>query len=165
MCHPYFRDLCCVTEDGPEGETGKGDSMKALTICQPYAELIACGEKRIENRRWGTSYRGPLAIHAGKSQDWLETYDPLPADMDFGAVVAIAQLAACTHISSVERWLAVADHEDRYGWIRYHVHAEGPWLWILEDVRRLGSPIEISGKQGLWDWRPPLALAFASSAK
>jgi hypothetical protein len=44
---------------------------KALTICQPYAELIARGEKVIENRTWPTSYRGPLLIHAGKSREWL----------------------------------------------------------------------------------------------
>ena len=45
--------------------------MKALTICQPYAEMIANHEKPIENRTWPTSYRGPLAIHAGKSRAWL----------------------------------------------------------------------------------------------
>lgn len=38
--------------------------MKALTVHQPYASLIAIGAKRIETRSWSTSYRGPLAIHA-----------------------------------------------------------------------------------------------------
>ena len=46
--------------------------MKALTIHQPYAELIRRGEKVIENRTWPTSYRGPLAIHAGGSVKFLE---------------------------------------------------------------------------------------------
>ena len=45
--------------------------MKALTICQPYPHLIMLGEKPVENRTWATSYRGPLAIHAGKSRQWL----------------------------------------------------------------------------------------------
>jgi len=40
--------------------------MKALTIRQPWASLIAAGVKTIETRSWSTSYRGPLAIHAGK---------------------------------------------------------------------------------------------------
>lgn len=53
--------------------------MKALTICQPYAALICLPStdwrhKRVENRKWFTSYRGPLLIHAGKSRDWLEVY-------------------------------------------------------------------------------------------
>lgn len=49
--------------------------MKALTISQPYASLIARGEKFVENRRWPTPYRGPLAIHAGKG--------PIAPDPDF----------------------------------------------------------------------------------
>lgn len=38
--------------------------MKALTIWQPWASLIACGAKRYETRSWPTKYRGPIAIHA-----------------------------------------------------------------------------------------------------
>ncbi|SDD63224.1 ASCH domain-containing protein [Sporomusa acidovorans] len=40
--------------------------MKAITILQPWASLIACGAKKIETRSWPTKYRGPIAIHAGK---------------------------------------------------------------------------------------------------
>lgn len=47
--------------------------MKALTVCQPYASLIARGKKRVENRTWSTSYRGHLYIHAGKSRKWLSS--------------------------------------------------------------------------------------------
>jgi len=39
--------------------------MKALTIHQPYASLLACGAKKYETRSWATNYRGPIAIHAG----------------------------------------------------------------------------------------------------
>lgn len=38
--------------------------MKALTIWQPWASLLACGAKRYETRSWATKYRGPIAIHA-----------------------------------------------------------------------------------------------------
>jgi hypothetical protein len=38
--------------------------MKALTVAQPWATLIAIGAKRIETRSWTTRHRGPLAIHA-----------------------------------------------------------------------------------------------------
>lgn len=40
--------------------------MKAITLTQPWATLVAIGAKRIETRSWSTNYRGPLAIHAGK---------------------------------------------------------------------------------------------------
>jgi hypothetical protein len=61
--------------------------MKALTLTQPYASLIACGAKRIETRGWATSYRGWLAIHAGQGlkpvggeqglRDLLRLNDPI----------------------------------------------------------------------------------------
>ena len=40
--------------------------MKAITIIQPWATLIALGEKQFETRSWFTKHRGELAIHAGK---------------------------------------------------------------------------------------------------
>ncbi len=38
--------------------------MKAITIWQPWASLLAYGGKQFETRSWATSYRGPIAIHA-----------------------------------------------------------------------------------------------------
>ncbi len=38
--------------------------MKALTVRQPWAWALMEGGKDIENRKWATTYRGPLAIHA-----------------------------------------------------------------------------------------------------
>lgn len=43
--------------------------MKALSIRQPWAWLIAAGYKDIENRRWSTDLRGRIYIHAGKRFD------------------------------------------------------------------------------------------------
>jgi hypothetical protein len=43
--------------------------MKAITIIQPWATLLAIGEKKFETRSWGTKYRGELAIHASKKTD------------------------------------------------------------------------------------------------
>lgn len=40
------------------------EPMKALTLWQPWASLVALGVKTIETRSWSTRYRGPLAIHA-----------------------------------------------------------------------------------------------------
>jgi len=62
--------------------------MKAVTIYQPYAELIARGEKRVENRSWRTDYRGPLAIHAGCSRAWLRSW-PRPFSPPPSACAAI----------------------------------------------------------------------------
>jgi len=40
--------------------------MKAISLWQPWASLVACGAKRFETRSWPTRYRGPLLIHAAK---------------------------------------------------------------------------------------------------
>lgn len=40
--------------------------MRAISLTQPYASLIALGAKKIETRSWRTGYRGPLAIHAAQ---------------------------------------------------------------------------------------------------
>lgn len=39
--------------------------MKAITIKQPWATLIAKGYKEYEFRTWKTKYRGDILIHAG----------------------------------------------------------------------------------------------------
>ena len=41
--------------------------MKALTIIQPWATLIASGHKVNETRSWKTNYRGEILIRAGKN--------------------------------------------------------------------------------------------------
>ena len=58
--------------------------MKALSILQPWAWLIANGYKPYENRTWSTSFRGEFLIHAGKGfdqagYDWVrETFPEIP---------------------------------------------------------------------------------------
>lgn len=46
--------------------------MRAITILQPWATAIAVGAKRIETRGRQIHYRGPMAIHAGKSTEYLK---------------------------------------------------------------------------------------------
>ncbi len=55
--------------------------MKALTLCQPWASLVALGHKRIETRCWETKYRGTLAIHAAAAlpPKWLGASRHQPA--------------------------------------------------------------------------------------
>jgi len=43
--------------------------MKALSLKQPWADLIVQGKKIIETRKWRTNFRGEFYIHASKSFD------------------------------------------------------------------------------------------------
>ena len=120
--------------------------MKALTVCQPYAHLIALGIKRVENRTWATNFRGRLAIHAGKSRAWLlhGDQDRWP-DMAFGAVIATADLTNCVSIDRVRRL------DPAYSWVAAHEHTEGPFCWVLENVTPLSAVVPCRGQPGLFD--------------
>lgn len=55
-------------------------SLRAVTLTQPWAKLVAIGEKPIETRSWRTHYRGPIAIHAAQGLGGLhrpgDPWDP-----------------------------------------------------------------------------------------
>ena len=142
--------------------------MKTLTFIQPYAELIACAKKRVENRTWYLHHRGPLAIHAGKALRYAgtsiyeiaESYD-LPRDrLTLGAVVAIADAVDCVKLIELDSGAAMREGRDfdvpawankRYPWLADHEHANGPYCFVLANVRRLAKPIVMKGQQGLFD--------------
>ncbi|MHC4647013.1 MAG: ASCH domain-containing protein, partial [Planctomycetota bacterium] len=104
-----------------------------------------------ENRRWPTSYRGPLAIHAGKGTQYLTRREL--ADYPSGAIVAVADLVACLPLRTVrERGRSgVLDRLDiSVADFLAHEHTEGPWCWILNDAAQLATPLPCRGSQGLW---------------
>jgi hypothetical protein len=112
--------------------------MKCLTVCQPWAWAIVYGPKRIENRTWPTSYRGPLLIHAGKSRSRLGDFgpdEPEPAAMSFGAIIGLAELVDCVPVQDVAG----------------QPFAEGPWCWRLGNVRPLKKIVPMPGRLSLWD--------------
>lgn len=116
--------------------------MKALTICQPYAELILRGDKPVENRAWRSGYRGPLLIHAGKSRAWLDTWPEQMPDLVRGAIVGMASVIDCGRPDYVRATFPIiADNE----------HVIGPWCIVLDAPRRLVEPIPYRGQQGLFD--------------
>ena len=123
-----------------------GTSAFALTVCQPFATLIAEGVKPIENRPSRYGYRGGLWIHAGKSRDWLASHPSgQRSDLLFGAIIAHVELYDCV------RQEELPDH------LRDHAHAHGPWCLLLRDVRQLASPVPCASMLGLW--RPQSAVA------
>lgn len=141
--------------------------MKALTICQPYPELILLPSsdprhKRVENRTWPTNFRGMFYIHAGKSRDWLitdnasgverDTQYALPvSSMAFGSIVGIARLVDCVRVSEGENGKFVSPKvAEKYPWLLKHKHTEGPWCWILDEITAIG-PWPWKGAQGLWE--------------
>lgn len=142
--------------------------MKALTICQPYAHLIALPDdddraKRVENRTWTTNLRGTILIHAGKARKYLdlnedgtmdEEYQISLSAMTFGAFVAFANLVDSVQLEMRHRWVCprVPEHAARrWPWLSAHQHTEGPHCFVLTQVRALPKPIPFRGAQGFFD--------------
>jgi len=136
--------------------------MKALTLMQPWATLVAIGAKKIETRSWPTKYRGPLAIHASKrfpkEFKRLLGEEPFfsvlykagyanPINHALGAIIAICQL--------IEVWenndpflMPISSQERAFGDYR-----PGRYMWLLKDIKKLDKPISIKGSLGLWEWK------------
>jgi hypothetical protein len=118
---------------------------RALSIRQPWAWAILYAGKRVENRTWYTSYRGPIYIHAGLKVDhhgMLALEDviravprPRPPAVT-GALVATAIILDCVQTELVPAPLC--------SW------ATGPWCLILGDVHPLLDPQPMRGALGLF---------------
>ena len=145
--------------------------MKAITLHQPWASLIAHGVKTIETRSWRpprSLYRQRIAIHAGKRVFRPSSLDPEIHDavarlygerwweaVPRGAVVATVVL---DYAEQVHRWKG--DHVTLVGdWRRREIPTDafgdfspGRWLWFLKDIEPVEPPIAAVGHQSLWEW-------------
>lgn len=154
-----------------------GSEVKAITIWQPWASLIACGAKQFETRSWPTKYRGPIAIHAAKKPFDTDCYLDrelhvfasalgLPdiysfEKLPYGAVIATAELVGCHRILNNGSGKKLSAYLQRANYAREYIQGNellfgdwtpGRYAWELQDVKLLATPIPAKGKQGLWNW-------------
>jgi hypothetical protein len=125
------------------------DDPRALSIRQPWTDLLLSGEKRVENRTWSTAWRGELVLHAGKQQD--PRGRKLAAER--GIVLPAPQTGAylgCARLVDV--------HPDA-GCCREVWGEPDCWHWVVTNPRRFAEPIAGLGKLGLY--RPPLNVIEA----
>ena len=135
--------------------------MKALSIIQPWATLIALGEKKIETRSWATKHRGPLLIHSSKRIEKLicdrePFYSTLLshsidefAKLPTGMIIAKCNLVDCVGILGhrLKNGYILTENEFQFG-----DYTPGRWAWILEDVEILKKPIPSKGQLNLWNY-------------
>lgn len=117
--------------------------MKAITLWQPWASLIADGRKTIETRPRPWRHTGWVAIHAGKQVDREACvrfgYDP--DTIVRGAVVAIVMMNGCVQFPNKSA------PPDIYG-----DFTPGRYGYMLTDIKGLVKPVPASGSQGIWEW-------------
>ncbi|HEY9610491.1 hypothetical protein [Allocoleopsis sp.] len=153
--------------------------VRAITLWQPWASLVALGLKLYETRSWLTNYRGKLLIHAASESTHKITHDEINLAWDacrmagkdsfsrevldfayppYSCIIAIADLTQCSEMT----WLpAVNPPWDQISLNRTCSELSdleitvgdwqpGRYAWRLENVKALAEPIPYKGKQGLW---------------
>jgi len=119
--------------------------MKALSLKQPFAELIFLGKKKIELRKWNTKFRGEFLIHASKISDEKAMKEFGFKDLVCGAIVGKAVLKDVKHYKNEE------EHKKDN---KLHLASDswGDYGFVLEDVERV-KPVFCKGMLGFWDFK------------
>lgn len=128
--------------------------MKAITIKEPWASMIAHGFKTIETRSWATSYRGKIAIHAGKGKPDKEWMDNVPEMMEMidgdihpGCIVAYADIVDCKRMTED----MIDDIKKNHAEYISGFYEPGRYAFMLDNIRRV-DPIKVNGQQRLWNY-------------
>ena len=140
--------------------------MKALSIRQPWAWAIVQGWKPVENRRWRTPYRGPLAIHAPLTED----VEDLPGVLHLARMQEVCRTGTSVFPSVIQQLyrdtpgplghiVGVADLVDCVEGRDPDGHLDtwsdnpwftGPWGLVLRNARPV-KPIPLRGRLGIFD--------------
>lgn len=141
--------------------------MKAITVWQPWASLLATGKKHIETRSWRTNYRGEILIHAAKKpysqielmipredrkliEDALRLrYIDWKERVPTSVIVGKANLVNCVLIDETTAELIKEQHPDEYAFGDF---TPGRYAWVMESPVLFKEPIPAKGKQRLWNW-------------
>jgi hypothetical protein len=120
--------------------------MKVLTLRPAWAWAVFNAGKDVENRTWGTSYRGLLWIHASASMSG--------ADADAGRIKAISGIEVpltleCGAIIGCVDLTRVGPSTSKWA-------ASGMVHWQLASPRQLFTAIDCKGALGLWTPTPDI---------
>lgn len=146
-----------------------GQRIPALTLWRPWTTCFTAlpepVAKRHENRSWGTSYRGPVFLHAGQRWDphalRVARQIVQQSGLNLDALLSASQSDHPTGIVAVAELRDVCSGSR---WSRSIRCGCGPWAapgqrhWRFADVRVLPQPVPCRGGQQLW-YPPADALA------
>jgi hypothetical protein len=107
--------------------------MKALSLKQPYANLVAQGVKTIETRKWSTNYRGDILICASKSGQG----EPQ------GVALCIVELYDIRPMTKADESAAC---------INLYPNAKA---WLIRNLRPIKEPFAVKGQLGLFELNLP----------
>lgn len=122
-----------------------GIVLKAISLKQPWATLIAEGYKTIETRKWATNYRGEILICASKNIDKeaMKYFTGLfglinPENCPTGVAVCVAELFDCKKMKK--------EHEVQ-SLCEVYAKAYSFFLCGIKEIK----PIPVKGQLGIFD--------------
>lgn len=133
--------------------------MLTLSLMQPWASLIVMGIKTIETRRWQTSHRGPMLIHASQRKAGALVAAELPIakhiphfnQLPFGAIIGQVNLTAIRLINNLHLPVTEIARQslelNAFGDETYNRYA-----WLLEDAVSFTQPVPARGHLHLWEY-------------
>lgn len=157
----------------------KGYPIKAISLWEPWASLVATGNKDVETRSWKTKYTGELLICAAqKGLSRIELLrimaDPnfkeglLPivednisikqrycttTDLNFGRAVAIVELIDCVPTKIFKHSCPVLyKFNEPFG-----NFDEGRYAWVFKNIRMIKPEFRffVKGRQGFFNYNLP----------
>lgn len=122
--------------------------MRTLTVKQPWASLLASGEKKYEFRSWKTNYRGLFLIHAGKTFDSKAStrYPNTSNKYPTGTIVALAKLVDCHEVNGE----FIKNNINRNKKVYMSAPNDG-YAFEIEIIKELNIP-NINGKLSFWEY-------------
>lgn len=137
--------------------------MKAISIKQPWAYLIAAGIKDIENRTWkcpGKYIGERVLIHASKTQYETpmylltdEQYDSIKQEkrieinnsLEYGCIIGSIEIVDCV-VNHPSIWAEKTNLPEQ-------LSNECIWNWVLANPILFDEPIlNVKGKLGFWEY-------------
>ena len=122
------------------------EPMKALSLKQPWAELVVSGKKTVELRNWNTQFRGEFLVHASKNANKDAMTCLGFCELPLGCIVGKATLVDVKRYKNMDEFNADSNkHFATPGW--YDEKAKG---FVLRDARRL-EPKPLKGQLNFFE--------------
>ncbi len=130
--------------------------MRTLSIKQPWANLICCGLKDVENRKWALkSSPVRVLIHCGAKRDDMDESNmpylwwlPVENYQTMGILPNLNELptSAIVGVATIDKCLTKHDSI----WAQEGPGAE--YKWVVKDVKLFKEPIlNVKGKLGIYE--------------
>lgn len=145
--------------------------MRALSLLQPWAGLLALGVKEYETRSFKTKFRGTVAIHASarlpkegkallaelakKDSSFLPGRHRYQICTTLGCVVGQVEIKEVYSTNDADRIQRITPQEEQLG-----DYSPDRYFWECENPRLFDEPIPAKGQLGFWNWEESSTTHF-----